>query len=394
MSLSNPEGIDRGLRPSGERSFPSVSSTPQPLREQKTYYSQGLPSGRINSLNQHLNEPKKRRSVKHSANIQSERPHSEPEQNQVTNDKTTQEEGLTPLAGDGGKIIDGRNTRVDGRPEFEHSKEQEKQLSQATGNVFSLYMGDQLMKSMRELGIQAPDNGREKLWTEAAQEHPAYTDKVRELRESLKKAEVTESVYSETPFTNVSDEMAQKFLTDILYARISTSLEYMDYDLNPATEANIMAKELGVEEGSLSDQMKPVSLKQAIGAVLKGELKLTAGSPQSEPIPAQQPKNSDYPLQPPTREEGVALQQQYGLSPVYEFNPPVRDVARRESTPPDLSTPEGVAMYVAESVSEQDLISRVKQIKAAYGGEYPSSWYQTVVLSGLLQAITSRWEEH
>ena len=50
----------------------------------------------------------------------------------------------------------------------------------------------------------------------------------------------------------------------------------------------------------------------------------------------------------------------------------------------DLTTPEGVTAHMSEATSEDDWNKRCDQVQAANGGNYPDFWYETVILSGLL----------
>lgn len=59
-------------------------------------------------------------------------------------------------------------------------------------------------------------------------------------------------------------------------------------------------------------------------------------------------------------------------------------------TTSDLTTPEGVAEYMAQSTSEADWNARCDAVKAANGG-YPEFWFLTVVLSGLATETMANW---
>lgn len=50
----------------------------------------------------------------------------------------------------------------------------------------------------------------------------------------------------------------------------------------------------------------------------------------------------------------------------------------------NLTTSDGVVAHMSETTSEADWNKRCNEVRAANGGNYPSFWYEKVVLSGLL----------
>ncbi len=48
----------------------------------------------------------------------------------------------------------------------------------------------------------------------------------------------------------------------------------------------------------------------------------------------------------------------------------------------DLTTPEGVLQYMRQATSEPDWSNRCDTVKKANGNDYPSFWFQTMILSG------------
>ena len=57
----------------------------------------------------------------------------------------------------------------------------------------------------------------------------------------------------------------------------------------------------------------------------------------------------------------------------------------------DLTNKETAIEHLKQSTSEADWNRRVDDIKHAHSNAYPSWWYSTVVLSGLLSECASTW---
>ncbi|HLW02714.1 MAG TPA: hypothetical protein VKT82_28930 [Ktedonobacterales bacterium] len=157
--------------------------------------------------------------------------------------------------------------------------EQEAQFEAAVDDVEGLYMADQLARMLkgdtREVQFQ-----RDSAWIEAEQQYPDYTVKIMQLRTTLKNADKTKAGYPQVVtnamgahFLRVENKAARMFLTDVLLARSSDHPGYIGKDV--ALEATLMATELGAQGGFASDLMRKVTLSKAVGAVLKGELKLS-----------------------------------------------------------------------------------------------------------------------
>lgn len=162
------------------------------------------------------------------------------------------------------------------------SPEVREMLHKATEGVAGLYLGDQVSNLLR---TQSPEQ-RDDYWNRAVQEYAPFGENIRGLREVLKVADVTKKAYPAPigtvmalHFSGVSDETAKMLLTDILFARVTKSPGYMDYSIEPYSEAQEIVKELGVQDGLRGEQVKSVSLNQAIGAVLTGSLRTSYQRP-------------------------------------------------------------------------------------------------------------------
>jgi len=143
--------------------------------------------------------------------------------------------------------------------------------------VGGLYLGDQLSNLLR---TQPPEQ-RDQFWQETAREFESFSERITGLREALKSADITKKAYPESitnvmrlHFADVEDRTARELLTDLLFARTSTSPGYMDYKMDVVEEAQAMATELGSNEGLRGEAMKSVNLNKVIGSVLTGDLKL------------------------------------------------------------------------------------------------------------------------
>jgi hypothetical protein len=56
----------------------------------------------------------------------------------------------------------------------------------------------------------------------------------------------------------------------------------------------------------------------------------------------------------------------------------------------DITTPEGVVALMSSSKSEQEWNDNCDKVKNANGG-YPSFWYQTIILGGILANTSINW---
>lgn len=163
-------------------------------------------------------------------------------------------------------------------PETLMNSEMQEMLPKAVREVAGLYLGDQLGNLLR---TQSPEQ-RDQFWRETTQEFGPFSEKITGLRQALKSADITKKAYVE-PITNVmrlhfadvEDQAARELLTDLLFARTSTSPGYMDYSMEVVDEAVAIASELGSGEGLRSETMKSVDLDRAVEGVLSGSLKLT-----------------------------------------------------------------------------------------------------------------------
>jgi hypothetical protein len=68
--------------------------------------------------------------------------------------------------------------------------------------------------------------------------------------------------------------MTRSVLTDVLFARTTTSPGYMDYSMDLVKEAEAMINDLGIQGGLMSDQMKGLTMDKTIESILTGGLKL------------------------------------------------------------------------------------------------------------------------
>ena len=50
----------------------------------------------------------------------------------------------------------------------------------------------------------------------------------------------------------------------------------------------------------------------------------------------------------------------------------------------DLTTKAGVEIHMLESANKLDWNKRCDEVKAANDGQYPDFWFETIILSGLL----------
>ncbi|KKT87042.1 MAG: hypothetical protein UW86_C0011G0014 [Microgenomates group bacterium GW2011_GWA1_Microgenomates_45_10] len=151
-------------------------------------------------------------------------------------------------------------------------------LPKAVREVSGLYLGDQLANLLR---TQPPEQ-RDQFWQQTAQEFGPFSEKITGLREAVKSADVTKKAYPEPVgnvmrlhFSGVGDDAARELLTDLLFARTTTSPGYMDYGMEVVEEARAMTTELGVGEGLRGEGMKSVNLDKVVEGVLSGSLKLS-----------------------------------------------------------------------------------------------------------------------
>lgn len=158
------------------------------------------------------------------------------------------------------------------------------QLEAARDEVAALYMGDQMEKVLG--GFQGEDT-RDQLWAETANTHTPFTEKITGLRQAFKGVAETEKAYGpqlaqvgRLPFRQVEDILAQDFLRDVLFSRITLRPGYIDYGIEMPTEVQSMAQELGFKEGFRAEPGVKVTLDQTVEAVLVGRLRF-----QYQPTP-------------------------------------------------------------------------------------------------------------
>ncbi len=57
---------------------------------------------------------------------------------------------------------------------------------------------------------------------------------------------------------------------------------------------------------------------------------------------------------------------------------------------PDLTTPDGVSDLMRSSRNEHEWNANCDAVKKA-NGDYPSFWFKTIILSGLIKEIARSW---
>ncbi|PIY69512.1 hypothetical protein COY90_00235 [Candidatus Roizmanbacteria bacterium CG_4_10_14_0_8_um_filter_39_9] len=154
------------------------------------------------------------------------------------------------------------------------SPEVQQMLPEAVREVTGLYMGDQLNNFLlRDQSLQE----REQFWKETANEFLPFADKIIDLWEVVTDAETTKKGYPDfvgVHFFKAGDKEAESLLTDVLFARTIKSPGYMDYGMNVVKEAEVMVRELGVQDGLGGAQIKEITLDKTVESVLTGSLKL------------------------------------------------------------------------------------------------------------------------
>lgn len=163
-------------------------------------------------------------------------------------------------------------------PERQNTPETLGMLPKAVEEVSRLYLGDQLSNLLKN---QSPEE-RDEFWGKTAKRFEPYSEKISRLRKALKTAYVIKETYNKlvtdamrSYFSEVDDPPAKELLTELLYARTSHSPGNMDYNMNVATEAEIMTEELGVGGGLQDEALRKIKLDDVIERVLRGDLKLS-----------------------------------------------------------------------------------------------------------------------
>lgn len=162
--------------------------------------------------------------------------------------------------------------------ENQTSPDQQEMLPKAISDIVGLYTGDQLSILLGTQGVAQ----RDEAWARRAQEFPAFATKFNELRTAIKVVTETKKAYppiitatSRIPFAKLDDKVAQQFLGDILFSRMTESQGYLDYGMDMAEESHKMALEMGIKDGWRSGPAASVTLENSIGAVLTGALRVT-----------------------------------------------------------------------------------------------------------------------
>lgn len=167
-----------------------------------------------------------------------------------------------------------------------NSQEFQEVLPKAVREVSMLYLVD-LDGSLAPTQTRDPsEKYKDRVWNNAAQEFPVFSGRILELRERLKVVAETEKAYSPgigkntlLGFMEIKDKTAALLLGDILLSRTIKYKGYLDYDLLPWEEAELMASEMGLREdlGKAweSEQARSTTLEQVVEKVLRGDLRIT-----------------------------------------------------------------------------------------------------------------------
>src|SRR3989344_4478006 len=161
--------------------------------------------------------------------------------------------------------------------EVSMSPEAAEMLPRAVKDVSLLWVGDQIGR-----GFQKPQE-RDGYWQKKAGEFPPFSKHITDLREASKKAGAIRAGYPaltiagiELAFSSVQDELGQKALSDIMMARCSTvGGGNIESNLDFIEESELIARELGIQEGTRAEAMGGVNLERVVESVLAGNLKLT-----------------------------------------------------------------------------------------------------------------------
>lgn len=163
-----------------------------------------------------------------------------------------------------------------------NNQEFQETLPKAANEVRMLYVGDLLGSLIPPQTAERAQSEKDsnQSWDKLAEELPMFGQNIKKLKNRLKAVEVTKEVYPLiriTPpyFRGVKDRMAQGFLGTILNSRTITHPGYVDYDVDESKEANLMAQEVGLQDGWASEQAKDITVEQLIGKILLGDLRIT-----------------------------------------------------------------------------------------------------------------------
>ncbi len=58
------------------------------------------------------------------------------------------------------------------------------------------------------------------------------------------------------------------------------------------------------------------------------------------------------------------------------------------------NTPQGLQVFMSQATSAKDWDARIKIVKAENGGDYPSFWFTTIVMSGVLKNTAAKWGDN
>jgi hypothetical protein len=170
----------------------------------------------------------------------------------------------------------------DGMPGFDAQQSHEEAiLTEATCKIALLYAVD-IIASLTD----TPTVERNQVWEQTAQKYPQFGNQIRELKQALLVAENTRNEYyrSLNPLFalrigDYEDDMAGRFLTDVLLSRITTaSGDLIRERQQLIEERDSMYRELGFQEGRRTPTDEFVTVQKAVGAVLQGRLRVLSNS--------------------------------------------------------------------------------------------------------------------
>lgn len=169
------------------------------------------------------------------------------------------------------------------RRELDFQMREARELMGAKRAVQETYVA-QLLSSIqrKDLSTQSRDQHKDR-WETIAEQYPSYYRNILAIGKAVTMAEF-ERYYRAVPatdtyrslyFSGIEDRKAQYFLADILFGRIGTpnqSEQNLTRRRNPASEADIMLKQLGINDGLL-DGNPLVTFDSAIEYAISGKLK-------------------------------------------------------------------------------------------------------------------------
>lgn len=164
-------------------------------------------------------------------------------------------------------------------PEIKPNHESLIMLRKAVNDVNKLYLADQSGTKPDKQSIQQRDIA----WKKAAEENPAFSEKIKELDNVTKKTTEKKEKYPDITkytklfFGHVEEDTAKNFLEDVLCFRIDPSSDLMETGYK---EAQDMINEMGNYCRLCDAPIKKLTLKTIISSIMEGKLKLTSQTNQ------------------------------------------------------------------------------------------------------------------